>query len=143
MVMAGRGPAAKKPSATPDEAKDALAGNLCRCGTHQRILQAVMRAAGRQCMNAAFARRCCRAAARSSSASRSPGERRRSAPPRRRRGAAAAQRSTRREVDGFLAVNADGSVTVFCGKVDLGQGLRIAIPQMAAEELGVAVERIR
>ena len=35
----------KKPKVTQDEAKDALAGNLCRCGTHQRILQAVMRAA--------------------------------------------------------------------------------------------------
>jgi len=46
------------------------------------------------------------------------------------------------EVDGFLAVNADGSVTIFCGKVDFGQGLRIAIPQMAAEELGVDVARV-
>ena len=46
------------------------------------------------------------------------------------------------EVDGFIAVNADGSVTIYSGKVDLGQGLRIAIPQMAAEELGVGVERI-
>jgi CO/xanthine dehydrogenase Mo-binding subunit len=46
------------------------------------------------------------------------------------------------EVDGFLAVNADGSVTIYSGKVDLGQGLRIAIPQMAAEELGIGVERI-
>src|SRR5258705_8486846 len=48
-----------------------------------------------------------------------------------------------REVDAFLAVNGDGSVTVYCGKVDLGQGLRIAIPQIAAEELGIAIERIR
>jgi nicotinate dehydrogenase subunit B len=47
------------------------------------------------------------------------------------------------EVDGFFAVHADGSVTLFCGKVDLGTGLRIAIPQMAAEELGVPIERIR
>jgi len=46
------------------------------------------------------------------------------------------------EVDGFLAVHRDGRVTVYCGKVDLGQGLRIAIPQMAAEELGVAVDRV-
>ena len=45
-------------------------------------------------------------------------------------------------VDSFLAVNADGSVTVFCGKVDLGQGLRIAMRQMAAEELGIGVDRI-
>ena len=46
------------------------------------------------------------------------------------------------EVDGFFAVNQDGSVTLFCGKVDLGTGLRIAIPQMAAEELGIAVKHI-
>ena len=30
-----------------------------------------------------------------------------------------------KEVDAFLAVNGDGTVTLFCGKVDLGQGLRI------------------
>lgn len=46
------------------------------------------------------------------------------------------------EVDGFIAVHADGTVTLYSGKVDLGQGLRIAIPQMAAEELGIGVERI-
>jgi CO/xanthine dehydrogenase Mo-binding subunit len=46
------------------------------------------------------------------------------------------------ELDAFIAVRADGTVNVYCGKVDLGQGLRIAIPQMAAEELGVSVERI-
>lgn len=46
------------------------------------------------------------------------------------------------EVDGFLAIHRDGSVTLYSGKVDLGQGLRIAIPQMAAEELGVDVGRI-
>jgi hypothetical protein len=32
-----------------------------------------------------------------------------------------------KNVDSFLSVNNDGTVTVFCGKVDLGQGLRIAI----------------
>ena len=46
------------------------------------------------------------------------------------------------DVDGFIAVGADNRITIFCGKVDLGQGLRIAIPQMAAEELGIGVDRI-
>src|SRR6266568_2474308 len=46
-------------------------------------------------------------------------------------------------VDAFLAVNGDGTVTIFCGKVDLGQGLRIAIRQMAAEELGITIDKIR
>lgn len=48
-----------------------------------------------------------------------------------------------KEVDSFLAVNGDGTVTVFCGKVDLGQGLRISIPQIAAEELGIGVDKIK
>jgi len=48
-----------------------------------------------------------------------------------------------KEIDSFLAVNGDGTVTVFCGKVDLGQGLRISIPQIAAEELGIGVDKIK
>jgi nicotinate dehydrogenase subunit A len=47
MVMATVALLAQKPNATLDDAKTALQGNLCRCGTHHRILRAVMRAAGR------------------------------------------------------------------------------------------------
>ena len=57
--------------------------------------------------------------------------------------AGAPRRLDAKEVDAFLAVNGDGSVTVYCGKVDLGQGLRIAIPQIAAEELGIGIEKIK
>jgi nicotinate dehydrogenase subunit A len=46
MVMSVAALLAKTPKPSLDQAKEALAGNLCRCGTHQRILQAVMRAAG-------------------------------------------------------------------------------------------------
>ncbi|MFO1317581.1 MAG: (2Fe-2S)-binding protein [Burkholderiales bacterium] len=45
MVMTGAALLARKPVATEAEARAALSGNLCRCGTHQRILRAVMRAA--------------------------------------------------------------------------------------------------
>lgn len=41
------------------------------------------------------------------------------------------------EVDAYLTVAADGKVTLYVGKVDLGQGLRISLRQMAAEELGL------
>src|SRR2546427_8281677 len=47
------------------------------------------------------------------------------------------------ELDSFFAVHADGSITLYSGKVDVGTGLRIAVAQMAAEELGVRAERIR
>lgn len=46
------------------------------------------------------------------------------------------------EVDSFLAIHADGTVTVYTGKVDVGTGLRIAVAQMAAEELGIPADRI-
>ncbi len=45
-------------------------------------------------------------------------------------------------VDGFLAIHADGTVTLFSGKVDLGTGARAALRQMAAEELDVPLDRI-
>ena len=47
-----------------------------------------------------------------------------------------------REVDSFLSINADGTVTVYTSKVDVGTGMRIAIAQMAAEELGVDTARV-
>src|SRR6266446_3138631 len=46
------------------------------------------------------------------------------------------------EVDSFLAIHADGSVTIYTSKVDVGTGLRIAMSQMVSEELGIPVERI-
>ena len=45
-------------------------------------------------------------------------------------------------VDAFLAIHADGSVTLFSGKVDMGTGGRIAMRQIVAEELDVRPERI-
>src|SRR5689334_5508338 len=46
------------------------------------------------------------------------------------------------DVDSFLAFHADGTVTVYTGKVDVGTGLRIAVAQMAAEELGIPASRV-
>ena len=47
MVMAGAAALAHKPDLTREDAKAALAGNLCRCGTHERILRAMVRASRR------------------------------------------------------------------------------------------------
>jgi nicotinate dehydrogenase subunit A len=44
MVMSGAAALARSPKLTRDEAKQVLAGNLCRCGTHERILHAMVRA---------------------------------------------------------------------------------------------------
>ena len=47
MVMTGAALLARKPNATREDAQQALGGNLCRCGTHDRILRAVVRASRR------------------------------------------------------------------------------------------------
>ena len=46
MIMAAKALLDKNPRPTDSQIREALAGNLCRCGTHIRILRAVKRASG-------------------------------------------------------------------------------------------------
>ncbi len=45
-------------------------------------------------------------------------------------------------LDRWVRFNADRTVTVYSGKVELGQGIETAMAQVAAEELDVALERV-
>ncbi|HEX6772009.1 MAG TPA: (2Fe-2S)-binding protein [Acidobacteriaceae bacterium] len=47
MIMQAASFLKQNPSPSRDDIKKALNGNLCRCGTHMRIVRAVERAAGR------------------------------------------------------------------------------------------------
>jgi nicotinate dehydrogenase subunit A len=47
MIMTATALLASNPRPTQAQVRTALAGNLCRCGTHVRVLRAVMRAATR------------------------------------------------------------------------------------------------
>jgi CO/xanthine dehydrogenase Mo-binding subunit len=46
------------------------------------------------------------------------------------------------QLDTWIAVHADNSVTVFGGKLELGQGTTTGLRQIAAEELGISVDSI-
>src|SRR5437870_2353337 len=46
------------------------------------------------------------------------------------------------ELDSWIAVTPDGGVTAFFGKMDMGQGVDVAIGQIVADELDVAFERV-
>ena len=46
------------------------------------------------------------------------------------------------QVDGFIAIDGNGNLTVYSGKVDLGTGVQTALTQMAAEELCVPLEKV-
>ncbi len=47
------------------------------------------------------------------------------------------------QLDGWLAVNADGTITAFTGKCELGHGLYTSQTQLIAEELSVAFNRVK
>src|SRR6476646_8446474 len=46
------------------------------------------------------------------------------------------------QLSSFIAVNADGTVSAFFGKMDMGHGLFVAIGQMVAEELDVPFKAV-
>jgi nicotinate dehydrogenase subunit B len=48
-----------------------------------------------------------------------------------------------RMLDAWIRINADGSATIFPGKVELGQGITTALTQIAAEELDLPLARVR
>ena len=48
MIMTTKALLDKNPKPSEDQIKQALAGNLCRCGAHIRILRAVKRASGQK-----------------------------------------------------------------------------------------------
>jgi nicotinate dehydrogenase subunit B len=117
------------PAPVEKDVRAALEGNLCRCGTHGRIVRAVLRAAGQ---------------------APSPPSRPACPPP---RPASAAPRPASAALPGSLAANPvlarwldfgrDGEVTVRSGKVEYGQGIWTALTQVAAEELQVDLARVR
>src|SRR6516164_3492615 len=45
-------------------------------------------------------------------------------------------------LDAWLRINADGSATIFTGKVELGQGISTALAQIAADELDLPIARV-
>ena len=47
------------------------------------------------------------------------------------------------QVDDWLALEPDGTVTAFSGKVELGTGVKTALAQIVAEELDVPFERVQ
>src|SRR5258708_1311524 len=46
-------------------------------------------------------------------------------------------------LDSWIRIDADGSITVFTGKAELGQGAKTAFQQIAAEELDVPFEALK
>ena len=56
--------------------------------------------------------------------------------------AAAQGRGYPTDLNAYLRIGEDGRVTVFSGKIEMGQGVTTSLAQMAAEDLGVSLDAI-
>jgi nicotinate dehydrogenase subunit B len=52
-------------------------------------------------------------------------------------------RGVPKDYNAFLNIAEDGIVTLYTGKIEMGQGIITSLPQMMADELNISVERIR
>jgi nicotinate dehydrogenase subunit B len=163
MVVAAVGLLRDCPAPTQREAREALDGNLCRCGAHGRIIRAVLKAAGRASDDPAVvgdpaagqlpaSQAPVRVSAGGTPAAQGPAP----APPSASPGPLSvgpAVPSGASPLPADLAANPvlarwldfsrDGEVTIRIGKVEYGQGIWTALAQVAAEELQVALARVR
>jgi isoquinoline 1-oxidoreductase len=52
------------------------------------------------------------------------------------------QRGYPEDVNAYLHIAADGKITLYSGKIEMGQGIMTSLTQMAAEELSVALDAV-
>ncbi|HME66908.1 MAG TPA: 2Fe-2S iron-sulfur cluster-binding protein, partial [Streptosporangiaceae bacterium] len=159
MVMAAAGLLRDRPAPAEQEVREALDGNLCRCGAHGRIIRAVLTAAGRMSGGPAVVP-CPPAgqvlASQVPAGGTQPGQGPVLAPPSGSPSPLVAESGVPSGVSPLpadLAANPvlarwldfsrDGEVTIRIGKVEYGQGIWTALAQVAAEELQVALARVR
>src|SRR4029077_10869955 len=154
MVMAAVGLLGDRPGPTEQEVRGAPDGNLCRCGTHDRIIRAVQKAAAQTSGGSAVVPRPPAGqvlASQVPAGGTQPGEGPMLAP-----GPPVAESGVPSGVSPLpadLAANPvlarwldfgrAGEVTIRTGKVEYGQGIWTALAQVAAEELLVALARVR
>ena len=138
MVMAAVDLLGRNPDPTEQDVRAALDGNLCRCGTHGRIVRAVLRAAGQAPgpPGQPFEARLTGAA----SPGRVPA---RAGPLPAGARALPASLAANPVLARWLDFGRDGEVTVRSGKVEYGQGIWTALTQVAAEELQIDLARVR
>jgi nicotinate dehydrogenase subunit B len=159
MMMAAAGLLRDRPAPAEQEVREALDGNLCRCGTHGRIIRAVQKAAGRMSGGQAMVSWPPAAdvlVSQVPAGGTQPVEGPVLAPPSVSPSPLVAESGVPAGVSPLpadLAANPvlarwldfsrDGEVTIRTGKVEYGQGIWTALAQVAAEELQVTLARVR
>ena len=114
-IMSAAALLAKIPKPTDADIDEAMSGNLCRCGTYQRIRRAIHRAAGMMEISGGLAH----------GFHSSPGGIQRPS----------IVESSEVALNAFVRVGKEGGITIVVNKSEMGQGVYTALPMLVAEEL--------
>jgi nicotinate dehydrogenase subunit B len=132
MIMAAKALLDRNPQPTDSEIQAEMAGNMCRCGTYDRVLRAIKRASGQPVKSPSYEV----GGGREGDLQPEPG----SARP---INVLPDPLVDTPDLDSWVRINTDGTITLFTGKVELGQDIRTSIAMIGADELDVSLERIR
>jgi CO/xanthine dehydrogenase Mo-binding subunit/aerobic-type carbon monoxide dehydrogenase small subunit (CoxS/CutS family) len=130
MITAAQGLLNQTRFPTDDEIRTGMSENLCRCGTHERVRRAIKLRIGRPDREDLFTVRAVKPTDEQESWLVDPEN---------------LPQSIRNnpELDSWIQINKNETITIFTGKVEFGQGIKTALAQIGAEELDVSLERIR
>lgn len=130
MITAAQGLLNRARYPTDEEIREGMSENLCRCGVHERVRRAIKLRIGRYEVHPNYQVISGEALPPGVEVSSLTQE---------------LPMSLLRnpDLDTWVRINSDGTVTVRAGKVEYGQGIKTALAQIAAEELDVSLKRIR
>lgn len=130
MMIAAQGLLNRRRYPTDLEIREALSNNICRCGVYERVRRAINRRVGQPFEAPVYEE----VDAPGINAEIRDEESARLLPP-------SLQQTP--DLDAWIRIEPDESITIFMGKVEIGQGIKTAVAQIAAEELDVSLARIR
>jgi aerobic-type carbon monoxide dehydrogenase small subunit (CoxS/CutS family) len=123
MVVGAQGLLNRVRYPTEGQINEALDGHLCRCGTHERVRRAIKLRIARPAKDPLYEVRDLEPL------------------PERKRALSSSLREFP-DLDSWIKINPDETITVCSGKVEYGQGIKTALAQIAADELDVSLHRI-
>ena len=130
LIIAAQGLLNRTRYPTDDEIRSALSDNICRCGVYERVRRAIKMRIGRPIWEPVY---------QVVKAPETAGDAATEGTPI----ALPDSLEATPELDDWIRIDAGGTITVFSGKAEIGQGIKTAVAQIAAEELDVSLERIR
>ncbi len=130
MITAAQGLLNRTRYPSDEEIREGMAENLCRCGVYDRVRRAIKLRTGRPEPNPIYQ------VTRGEVVSSKDGDTTNSQD-------WPTSLLKNPDLDSWIRINTDGTVTVLTGKVEYGQGIKTVLAQIAAEELDVSLERVR